>query len=96
MRPIVPWMSQVDDVVLEWLDEQDIAATPKVIHTNLDTAVSYSQVNRRLWKLEENNLVERDPERNDYYVISDLGRKYLNDTEATPDDFPNLTDDSRP
>ncbi|MCD2205073.1 PadR family transcriptional regulator [Halobacterium sp. KA-6] len=93
MRPRVPWMSKVDDIVLEWLDDHDIAATPKVIHTNLDTAISYSQVNRRLWKLETNNLIERDPDRNDYYAITDLGRTYLHDPTATADDFPNHTDE---
>lgn len=92
MRPHVSWMSQVDDILLEWLHETDIAATPKVIHTNLDTAVSYSQVNRRLHKLETNNLVTRDPNRNNYYAITDLGRTYLTDPTATPDDFPDTTD----
>lgn len=91
MRPSVPWMSTVDDIVLEWLDEHDIAATPKVIHTNLETPVSYSQVNRRLWKLEENGLVEHDPERNDYYAITEKGRTYLHDSGATAEDFPDLT-----
>lgn len=88
MRPAVFWMSQVDDVVLEWLDEHDIAAPPKVIHVNLERAVSYSQVNRRLRKLEENGLVHKGPERNDYYAITDLGREYLHDPDATADDFP--------
>lgn len=92
VRPLVPWMSKVDDILLEWLDEHDIAVTPKVIHANLDTGVSYSQVNRRLWKLETNGLVEKDPERNDYYAITDLGRTYLHDPDASPDDFPDQTD----
>jgi DNA-binding PadR family transcriptional regulator len=94
MRPHVPWMSKVDDLVLEWLDEQDIAVTPKVLHANLETSVSYSQVNRRLWKLEENGLVKRDPDRNDYYAITEKGRKYLHDPDATADDFPDLSEDS--
>ena len=92
MRPLVPWMSQVDDVLLEWLDEHDIAVTPKVIHVNLDTAVSYSQVNRRLWKLEQNELVMRDPDLNDYYLITGLGRKYLQDPDATAEDFPDKSE----
>lgn len=91
MRPLVPWMSKVDDILLEWLDEHDIAATPKVIHTNLNTAISYSQVNRRLRKLETNNLVKRDSNRNNYYAITDHGHRYLHDPDATPDDFPDHT-----
>lgn len=92
MRPLVPWMSQVDDILLEWLDEHDIAATPKVIYVNLDTAVSYSQVNRRLWKLEQNELVIRDPDRNDYYAITEIGRTYLHDSDATAADFPDKSE----
>ena len=88
---MVNWMTQVDDVVLDWLDEHDIAAPPKVIHVNIDPVVSYSQINRRLWKLEENGLVEKDPERNDYYAITDLGRKYLHDSDATAEDFPDMS-----
>ena len=91
MRPDVPWMSKVDDLVLEWLDNHDIAAPPKVIHANLDTPVSYSQVNRRLWKLRENGLVEQDPERNDYYAITVQGRRYLHASDATAEEFPDLT-----
>lgn len=85
-------MSQVDDILLEWLDGHDIAATPKVIFVNLDTAVSYSQVNRRLWKLEQNELVFQDPERNDYYAITELGRRYLHDPDATASDFPDKSE----
>ena len=47
-----------DDVVLDWLDEHDITAPPKVVHVNINPVVSYSQINRRLGKLEMNGLVE--------------------------------------
>ncbi|WP_152417978.1 helix-turn-helix domain-containing protein [Haloferax elongans] len=95
MRPLVPWMSKVDDTLLEWLDDHDIAATPKVICVNLETAVSYSQVNRRLWRLEENDMVFRDPDRNDYYAITDLGRRYLHDSDASAADFPDKANEQQ-
>lgn len=77
MRPLVSWMTKVDDAVLEWLGETDIAAPPKVIHANLETPVSYSQVKRRVRTLNENGLVYKDEERGEYYAISALGCWYL-------------------
>lgn len=88
-------MSQVDDIVLDWLDEYEIAVPPKVIYVNIDTAISYSQINRRLRKLEQNGLVHKDPERNDYYAITDLGEKYLHDSDATAADFPDEPDSEK-
>lgn len=77
MRPLVSWMTKVDDAVLEWLAEQDIAAPPKVIQSNLDVPVSHSQVKRRVRTLSDNGLLFKDPDRGDYYAISEIGRWYL-------------------
>lgn len=77
MRPLVSWMTKVDDAILEWLEETDIAAPPKVIHANLQTPVSYSQVKRRVRTLNDNGLIYKDEERGEYYAISPLGRWYL-------------------
>jgi len=77
MRPLVSWMTKVDDAILEWLGETDVAAPPKVIHANLDTPVSYSQVKRRVRVLHDNGLIHKDEDRSDYYAISTLGDWYL-------------------
>lgn len=77
MRPLVSWMTKVDDVILEWLAEQDIAAPPKVIQSNLEVPVSYSQVKRRVRTLEDNGLLFKDADRGDYYAITEIGRWYL-------------------
>lgn len=58
---------------------EDLSAPPKVWHHNLakKRAASYSQVKRRLLTLEEATLVERDEDKEDYYIISDLGVRYV-------------------
>ncbi|KZN24843.1 hypothetical protein A4G99_11005 [Haladaptatus sp. R4] len=70
-------MTKVDDAILEWLAEQDIAAPPKVIQSNLTVPVSHSQVKRRIRVLKDNGLVFKDPERGNYYAITEIGRWYL-------------------
>ena len=96
MRPLVSWMTKVDDAILEWFESHEIAAPPKVIHTNLDVPVSYSQVKRRVRVLEENGLLDQDAEQSNYYAITTIGRWYL-DGSIGPEKLEGLaTDDSDP
>jgi len=73
MRPRVDWMTQADNQILEFLDEQDIVATPKVIAANIDYTPQY--VNERIPLLSENGLVENRGKA--LYRITDRGRQYL-------------------
>ena len=73
MRPRVDWMTRADDYILEFLDEKDIKATPRVISANIDYTHQY--VNERLKPLRENGLVENTGD--GLYRITDRGRAYL-------------------
>ena len=73
MRPRVDWMTQADNQILEFLDEQDIVATPKVIAANIDYTPQY--VNERIPLLSENGLVENTGKA--LYRITNRGRRYL-------------------
>lgn len=91
MRPRVPWMTQTDILLLEWLDEMKEngpadAAPPKQIHLSLEEEPDYSHLNRRLRKLFDAGLVEK-PYSGGYYQISELGQRYLHDPDASVDDF---------
>ena len=103
MRPYVSWMSDVDRLILEWLDETGIAAPPKVIYLNLvdeygdEEMASFSQINRRIRDpLPKHGLVERAHEdrAQGYYRITELGRRYLHDSDAAPEEF--VADDEEP
>jgi DNA-binding PadR family transcriptional regulator len=93
--PMVQWMTRVDHLVLELLDEQGIALPPTAITLALEeehgiNAPSNSQVARRLREdLSYHGLVEQ-PYRErvrGYYLITDLGRRYLHDSDAEPAEF---------
>jgi predicted transcriptional regulator len=73
MRPRVDWMTRADDYILEFLDEHDIVATPKVIAANIDYTRQY--VNERIRPLSDNGLVKTDGD--GLYHITEKGRRYL-------------------
>lgn len=76
MRPVVDWMTQSDDRILEFLDEKDIALPPLAISFNLHS-VSNPTVHRRLDVLTDNGLIKKYEEPQGYYEIADRGRAYL-------------------
>lgn len=76
MRPVVDWMTKSDDVILEWLDNHDIAVPPQVITFNVPS-LTYSTTKRRLKELEGHGLVSRYDEPQGYVEITEAGRKYL-------------------
>jgi len=90
MRPRVSWMTSADNQILEFLDEKDIVATPKVIAANIDYTAQY--VNERLPILAENNLVENTGTA--LYRITDRGRQYLTGELDKDDLEPGLHEDS--
>lgn len=76
-------MTKHDDTILEFLEELPasvvLPSTP--IHVNLERRgieVSYRTIRRRLSILSDEGLVLREEiNKNPYYSISELGRKYL-------------------
>jgi len=73
MRPRVEWMTRADDYILEFLEEKDILATPRVISANID--YSHQYVNERMKPLREHGLVETEGD--GIYRITHQGKKYL-------------------
>lgn len=90
MRPRVPWMTEIDDVILEYLydigveHEFVIVQPPKTVWRNLveELAVidrSPATVRRRMQTLAENGLLEQLDADGTYYRISTLGIRYVED-----------------
>lgn len=70
------WMTKSDDVILEFLDEKDIAAPPMVISFNVG-GISYPTVQRRTAELVGAGLLRKHDEPQGYVEITDKGRAYL-------------------
>ncbi len=94
----LPWMTNVDRSILEWLDENSIVFTPKVIYDNLERELpdmelpSYRQVSRRVKFLaDEAGILTRYKGQRGKYMLSDIGRKYL-DGELTDEERERLAD----
>ena len=95
-------MTRVDHLVLDLLDQQGIALPPTAITLALEeeygiNAPSNSQVARRLREdLSHHGLAEQPHEDRvrGYYVITDLGRRYLHDSDAEPAEFVADMDDT--
>ena len=90
MRPRVPWMTEIDDVILEYLHdigaEHDFAIVqpPKTVWYNLVEELkvidrSPATVRRRMNKLGEEGLLEEIDADGTYYRISELGVRYVRD-----------------
>ncbi|WP_193788377.1 transcriptional regulator [Halovivax asiaticus] len=88
MRPRVPWMNEVDDAILEFLDgadvdNQPIALKPGAVHYNLVEEFemvdkSLSTFSRKMARLAENGYLEKAEEgKGSPYKITEKGRAYL-------------------
>lgn len=90
MRLLVPWMSNVDDVILETADERRRATSTLDVWMNWPTdqadRPTYQHVNRRVRILAINDMLE-PTEKRGWYALGELGEKYLHDPDATIDDF---------
>ena len=103
MPPLVPWMTRTDRYVLNLLDRAGIVATPKTIWLELrrqhgEDAPSKRQVSRRLKdELSDYGLVTQPfaDEARGYYELSELGKRFLHDPDATSEEFvADIGDDS--
>jgi len=86
-RPRVPWMTNADDRILEFLQNdpnREIVATPRVIAENIDFNRGY--VTQRLSELLEQGLVEYRDKDSGIYAITERGRAYL-DGELNADEL---------
>ena len=82
-------MTGVDHSILDWLGEHNIVITPRVIFDNLERELpeaevpSYRHVSRRVKFLaDEVGVLKRYEGKRGKYMLSELGRRYLNDDLA--------------
>jgi hypothetical protein len=95
MPPVVPWMTRTDRYILDLLDGAGIAATPTTIYHELcrlhgEDAPSQRQISRRLRnELSEHGLVTQpfSEEVRGYYELTELGERFLHDSDAEPAEF---------
>ena len=69
----VSWMSPIDYFILEFYDEYDIQASPKVVAENIDYDRQYT--GKRMKVLESEGLLEQGE--NDLYQLTSRGREFL-------------------
>jgi len=69
----VAWMSPIDYHILEFFEQHDIQASPKVVSSNIDYDRVYT--GKRLKKLKSAGLFTQSE--NDLYELSDRGRAFL-------------------
>ena len=96
MPPVwVPWMTKTDQSILTLLDRVGIALTPTAIGLALReeqgaTAPTMNHIARRLRdELTEHGLVHQPhaEEVQGYYAITELGERYLHDSDANTEEF---------
>lgn len=95
MPPVVPWMTKTDRYILDLLDQAGIVAPPRVIRLELceqygEDTPSRRQIARRLSnELTEHGLVHQpfDDEVRGYYGITELGERFLHDSDAEAEEF---------
>lgn len=102
MPPLVPWMTGADGYILRLLDRTGVAMPPKAIALNLRaehgaSAPSEKHVGRRLREeLSTHGLVHQpfQDEARAYYALTELGKRYLHDPDAEPEEFVAGLDDN--
>ena len=96
-------MSRVDEQILRVLDQVGFALPPKAIMIGIReeygeeaTPAAYHVSRRVRGPLFEHGLIERPfpDEAKTYYGITDLGERYLHDSDAEPAEFISNVDDS--
>jgi repressor of nif and glnA expression len=94
--PLVPWMSRVDEQILRILDQVGFSLPPKAIMLGIreqygeDATPAAYHVSRRVrGPLFEHGLIERPhpDEAKTYYGITELGKRYLHDSDAEAEEF---------
>lgn len=88
MRPRVPWMNEVDDLILEFFEElgevggAKVSMAPGNVHYHVaerlgQTEKSRSTFSRRMKNLANNGLLRVVDEDKSLYEITDMGHAYL-------------------
>jgi len=95
MRRRLTWMNKASEPILDLLDYADVALPPSAIVVNLDReyddAPGRSTIYRAFDGLLEKGMIRTLDVEGTYYVITDLGRAYLNDT-LSDDEIEKLTE----
>jgi len=77
-------MNKASEPILDLLDYADVALPPSAIVVNLDREYDDSPARSTIYRafdgLLEKGLIRTLDEEGTYYVITDLGRRYLNDS----------------
>jgi len=79
MRHSAEWQVLLDDRILEILEEEDRALSPKDIHDILEIEFSQAYIGRRFSRLAEARLVSKVHPDRALYVIDERGRAYLDE-----------------
>jgi len=69
----VSWMSPIDYFILDFYEDHDIEASPKVVAENIDYEQQYT--GKRLRALTSRGLLKQGE--NDLYRLTDRGRAFL-------------------
>ncbi len=84
MRRRLKWMNKASEPVLDLLADSGLALPPKTILVNLDRKMDdspgRSTVYRAFDDLLDHGMIDTVDVDGTYYVITDRGRAYLNDT----------------
>lgn len=91
MRPRVPWMSDVDRVILEIADSRTRGTSAADTWINWpepdEDRPTHQHIHRRFRTLHEHGLLEEEGSKRGWYRLTDLGDRYLHDDSATVSDF---------
>lgn len=81
MRQRKEWMNVAVDPILEILDDSGLALPPKTIRVNISRLMEDSPgrttIFRALDALEEHEYIDRLPDPETHFVITDKGKNYL-------------------
>ena len=80
----VSWMSPIDYHILEFYEEHDIQASPKIVAANIDYDRQYT--GKRLKALAEAGLFQQEGD--GIYSLTENGRAFLSG-EVEPDELEN-------
>lgn len=101
MRPRAPGMTNLDEVILEFMDSlgepqgHSVLLSANVVQDNIEVReladYSESTYYRRLQKLADKGFVKRVEDQGARYYITEKGRKYVAG-ELDPSEFEDLSD----
>jgi hypothetical protein len=90
-------MSDVDRVILEIADDRQRGTSAADVWINWPEEVQSrptdQHVHRRVRELYDRGFLEREGNKRGWYILTEVGDKYLNDPDATIEDFTDEDDE---